>query len=264
VPVNEPIATPPAAQLAWVPDLVVPSLPDLSGLDRVEWAKIDAVFGDAERIPTNVQLLAALGPDDDWQTVFDEDVFGLLANSGDLWESAAVTIPYLAEIARCTGNPVLRRDLVGCLVWFGCNRATDLIIDADIAAIEDRAPTASVPAEQAHAAVGAEAAGLLATWPDQPPAVRFQLVLLAALYPEHGRALRIDVEALAESVPDTSHQVILHLALAMIDGRYDEAIVIAEPTGRWERGFLDDAWLDAPGITDRISAEHAIGRNPCV
>jgi hypothetical protein len=264
VPETRPVAAPPPAQLPMAPDMVEAREPDLSALDTIDWTVIEAVFGPATEIPDRVRWLVGVDatgdPDSEWPEAL-EGVTELLVNSDDLWEAAAVTIPFLAELARCSGDPTHRRDLLQWLFGFATKVADDLILDADVAAIEDRAPAAARSSYRAHEVVGAEAASLLGTWPAQPPTVRFQLARLAAIYPQRGRWLRSEIASLAHSIPDTRHHVILRIALAMLDGRYTDAVVLAEPTSRWTKAFLDHAWLDAPGISDRTRAEHALGRS---
>ncbi len=189
------------------------------------------------------------------------EVTELLTNSGDLWDATAVTVPFLAEIARCSRDPEHRRDLVAWLFVFASRAADDMIMDGDLAAVEDRQPVAYRESRQARQAVGVEVPSLLAMRPAEPPLVRFQLARLAALYPEQAQHLCAEIAALADSIPGTRHQVVLHLALAQLDGRDDQAIELAELAGRWETGYLNETWQDTPGVSDRSRAEHALSRS---
>ncbi len=263
VPALIPVVTPPKAHLSMTPDLVERRQPDLSGLDVIDWASIAAVGETGARIPDRLRRLAAIdasGDSDGWSDAL-EAVTELLTNSGDLWDAAAVTVPFLAELARCTGVAAHRRDLTAWLFALAGGVATELILDADRAAIQRRAPAASAEVLRTYEAVGAEVGSLLATWAAQPPAVQLQLARLAGLFPEHGRGLRGEIAAFADGITGTRQHVILHLVLALLDERYEDAVVLAAPTGRWRMGHLDNAWLDAPGITNRASAEHALDRS---
>lgn len=275
VPRLAPVVTPPKAHLALGQQRAVARRPDLSGLDAIDWVNTRAVFDAATKIPARVRRLAAVDAgdeiDDDWdENSWEEDnpwsqalfeVTELLMNSGTLWDAAAPTIPFLAEITRCSPDPQHRRDVIAWLFVFASEVADDLIMDADFAAVDDRQPVAHHESQHAHHAVGVEVPSLLAMWPAEPPAVRFQLARLAALYPEHSRDLVAEVAALADTIPGTRHQVILHLALALLDGDYDRALELAELTGRWEWAHLNPTWQDTPGVSDRTRAEHALSRS---
>lgn len=264
VPVIPAVVTPPKASPSLTPDLVMARRPDLSGLDGIDWSHVKAVASGGLEVPDRVRWLATADTSDDpggdWPDALHE-LHELLTNSGDLWEAAVVTVPFLVELAHCTGIAKHRRDLFRWLFFLAARPADDMIAGADYAAVENRPPRAGVESQRAYEAVGAEITGLLATWPLQPPAVRFELARLAGLYSEQGRSVRGEIAALADAYSGTTHEVILQLVLALLDERYDDAIVLAEPTGRWDGGNLAYGWLDAPGITNRISAEHALGRS---
>ena len=275
VPTLAPVVTPPKAHLLLGPQRAQARRPDLSGLDDIDWAHTRAAFDEAEQIPARVRRLAAVDAGDevhdDWDpNSWEEDnpwsqaafeVTELLMSSGTLWEAAALTVPFLAEITRCSRDPEHRRDLVAWLFVFASQVADDLIIHADYAAVEDRQPVAYRESQDTYDAVGVEVASLLAMWPSEPPAVRFQLARLAALYPEQGQHLRAQVASLADTIPGTRHEVILHLVLAMLDGHYDRALELAELTGRWKTAWLNATWRDTPGVSDRTRAEYALGRS---
>ena len=70
--------------------------------------------------------------------------------------------------------------------------------------------------------------------------------------------MRLEVVSLLATWP--AHAV-LGIVLAMLDRRYTDAIALATPTARWELAYMNIAWLDAPDVSDRIRAEHALGRN---
>lgn len=249
----------PRVDLASAPGTAAGRAPDLSGLDRIDWSTVSAVaYGGAE-IPGWLRRLAETDsePDDEWMWALDE-LTSLLMQQGDLWDAAAVVMPFLAELPHASSDPVHRATLIGWIWFLAANEAADIAGDADQAAVQNRSPQPAPQSTAARRAAEPEVPGLLATWPQQSPNVRLELARLAALYPAVARPYRDEIASLAASVDGTRQHITLTISLAMIDDHCEQAIQIGRATAEWSKGSCYSGLQAAPGLSLRTRAELAL------
>lgn len=71
--------------------------------------------------------------------------------------------------------------------------------------------------------------------------------------------LRDEIQRLAETVSGSSQDAVLKLAIALLDGRHADAIALTESMAGWVTVLK--YWHDAPGLSDRLRAEHVLVRS---
>ncbi|WP_433200909.1 hypothetical protein ACQP00_29610 [Dactylosporangium sp. CS-047395] len=228
---------PPPATLPLTPDHAEDVPIDLSGLDDIAWADLEHAQGDAEDVP---ELLRALAdPYGDWDLTLDELVGGKLLHQGTYYSATATALPFLTRLIVSGALPAKERlDLYYVLFC-----ATD---------------RTGAWADDVHRTVGLQLPALLARWDAEPPAIRYALACLAALYPDHAGHVGDDIADLAGQVAGTQPGAYLNLAHALVQGRDDDALAIATDIVAWDTaadpGLLDDPDPDAT----------AAGRAACV
>lgn len=247
---------PPPAPLRLAPDQAEDIPIDLSGLDDIAWADLEHAHGPADDVP---DLLRALtDPYGDWNQTLDELFGDDVLHQGTCYSATAPALPFLTRMIVSGALPAKQRlDLYAWLLIAAGRWAEGLLIDADRAAVQNRPPTADDWAQEVHRTVGAQLPALLARWNTEPPAVRFALACLAALYPHHGRQIGDHIADMAERFTGTQPGTYLQLARALVQAQDDQALAIATGIVAWEEDH-DPGWLEAPGITAAVKGRHVL------
>jgi hypothetical protein len=251
---------PPAARLALTPDRVVDAAADaavdLTRLEDIPWAQLDHAHGAATDIADLIRAL--VHQPDDFAAVLDELLGDDLLHQGTCYSATAPAMTFLTQLIVSGSLPASRRlELYSWLVYAADRWAASLLGDADRAAVQHRPPAADPWTQDVRRAVAGELPALLARWGKEPPALRYVLACLAALYPDRGRIVADEVAAIAAEYTNTQHGAYLQLAAALVRTDDDQALVIARDILAWEDD-LDPGWLDAPGVTTTLRAGHVL------
>jgi hypothetical protein len=247
---------PPATTLDLTPDHPGAAPADLAGLAGVDWAGLSHAHGAADDVPGLIEALAR--DDDEWADVLDELCGDNLLHQGTCYAATAPALPFLARLITTGGLPAARRrDLCGWLVTAADRRPAGLLADADRAAALGRAAEAAPWTVDVHRAVGAQLPALLARWPVEPPAIRFALACLAALFPDHGGRITGEVAALATGWAGEQAGAYLRLAGALLHADAGRALRLAEDVVAWDEDLEPD-WLDAPEVSAAVRAGHVL------
>ncbi|MEU2170941.1 hypothetical protein ACH47V_25795 [Micromonospora chersina] len=247
---------PPAAPLALTPDYADNTPIDLSGLDEVPWADLTHAHGSAEDIPDLLRALA--DPFADWNQNLDELFGDSLLHQGSCYSATAHALPFLARMITAGALPAKQRlDLYAWLI-FAADRWNDgLLADADRAAVEGRLPQPAPWSLDVHLAVDEQLSELLTRWEAEPPAVRFVMACLAALYPHHGRQISDHITSMALEFDGTEPGEYLQLAAELVHSRDDQALAAATDIVAWEESH-DPNWLNATELTIAVRAGHVL------
>jgi hypothetical protein len=252
------VAAPPAVPLALTPDHAEDVPIDLSGLDEIPWADLEHAHGSAEDVPDLLRALA--DPFGDWDRTLDELFGDNLLHQGTCYSATAPALPFLTRLITSGALPAPQRlDLHVWLLIAADRWADGLLGDADRAAAEGRSPRSEAWTRDVHVTVDEQLPALLARWETEPPALRFVLACLAALYPHHGRQIGEQLTAMAEEFDGTQPGAYLRLADALVQSRDDQAFAAAADIASWEEGHNPD-WLDATGLTVAVRAGHVLAR----
>ncbi|GAA1264128.1 hypothetical protein Psi02_76320 [Planotetraspora silvatica] len=250
------VAPPPPAPLALTPDTAQDVPIDLSGLDDIPWADLAHAHGSAEDIP---ELLRALAdPFGDWNPTLDELFGDNLLHQGSCYSATAPALPFLTRMIVSGALPARQRlDLYVWLLIAADRWADSLLGDADRAVVQGGLPIPATWTEDVHLVVGDQLSRLLSQWETEPPAVRFVLACLAALYPHHGRRIGDQITHMAQKFHGTQPGAYLLLAEALVHTDDDRALAVATDIIAWETNH-DPGWLDAAGVTIPAKAGHVL------
>jgi hypothetical protein len=253
---------PPPAWLALTPDHVVTdgaatgAAVDLARLEAIAWSQLGHAHGAATDIPELIRALA--DQPDDFTAILDELLNDDLLHQGTCYSATAPAMPFLSRLLLSGALPAAhRQELCTWLAYAADRWADSLITDADRAAAQHRAPAAAPWTQDVRRAVAGDLPALLARWRGEPPALRYVLACLAALYPDQGRALADQVAAMAADYAGTRHGAYLHLAAALVRGDDEQALATAEDIYTWEDD-LEARWLDATGVSATLKAGHIL------
>ncbi|WP_107658174.1 hypothetical protein [Nocardia suismassiliense] len=100
-----------------------------------------------------------------------------------------------------------------------------------------------------HRAIDCEVPWLLARWDAEPPATRYLLAVLAAIYPQHGHHLRDHIGTMAADCPGTKQSAYLLLAEAVLRDDEERTTALVAEISAWARLDLDDI-----GLTPQLTA----------
>ncbi|WP_125727687.1 hypothetical protein [Kibdelosporangium aridum] len=236
------IIEPPDATLALTPDDWEETEIDLSGLDDVDWAALDHAHGSAEDIPDLIRGLAyEFEVWEEWTEIHSELFADNLLHQGTCYSATAPAMPFIAEMLASGGLPAVCRSYL----------YTDLVLAAGEweSSIVARmrlggGPVAAAWTDEVYQAVGAFVPALLARWDFEPPANRYLLAFLAALYSRTEVADKVD--AMADQFSDTKPGCYLRLAAALLRGADDEAAEMSAGIAAWED--YDDGYMDVPDV----------------
>jgi hypothetical protein len=250
---------PPTARLALTPDRVgdaAADAVDLTRLEDISWAQLDHAHGGAADVPNLIRALAH--QPDDFTAVLDQLLGDDLLHQGTCYSATAPAMPFLTRLLVSGSLPASRRlELCTWLVFAAGRWAASMLWDADRAAAHHRPPAADPWTQDVRRAVAGELPALFARWSEEPPALRYVLACLAALYPDQGRKVADEVAAMATDYADTQHGAYLRLAGALVRSDDDQALAIARDILTWEDD-LEPGWLDVPGVTAALRAGHVL------
>ncbi|MGC5311658.1 hypothetical protein [Micromonospora zamorensis] len=250
------VAPPPATALALTPDHAEDKPIDLSGLDEVPWPELGHAHGDAEDIPGLLRALA--DPFGDWDQTLAELFGDDLLHQGTCYSATAPALPFLSRMIASGALPARQRlDLCVWLLYAADRWADGLLADADRAAVEGRPPQPQAWTLDVHLAVDELVPALLTRWETEPPAVRFALACLAALFPHHGRQIGDRITSMAQGFDGTEPGAYLRLAEALVHTRDDEALAVATDIVAWEESH-DPDWLNAADLVVGVRAGHVL------
>ncbi|WP_436534372.1 hypothetical protein [Actinoplanes sp. HUAS TT8] len=250
------VEPPPAATLALTPDHAEDAPIDLSGLDEIPWNELSHAHGDAEEIPGLIRALA--DPFGEWGETLDELFGDDLLHQGTCYSATAPALPFLTRLIVSGAVPARQRlDLYVWLLVAAGRRADGVLADADRATVAGRSPEPAAWSLDVHRAVGEQLPALVTRWELEPPAVRFVLAGLAALYPHHGRRIGDRISIMAEEFDGTQPGAYLRLAEALVHGRDQEALTAATGIVAWEDG-LEPEWLDGTDVPAPVRAGHVL------
>jgi hypothetical protein len=242
---------PPSVSLPLRPDRIDHRSADLSGVDDVGWADLDHAYHGLVDIPTMLRALA--DPASDWQDSRDE-LYQTLLHQGTCYPATTAAVPYIAGMVTGGGLGTHRRlGLCGWLLRAAGRRADELIGDADCAAARAHPPRSLPVTDEVHRAVGAQLPLLLDRWDVEPPAVRFVLACLAALYPSDGHRVVDGIAEIGQQYPRSVAGAYLHLASALVRRDDEQAMTLAADIVAWDDD-ASPAWLDAPGLPPALMA----------
>ncbi|MCE7010618.1 hypothetical protein LWC34_48620 [Kibdelosporangium philippinense] len=100
--------------------------------------------------------------------------------------------------------------------------------------------------EEVYRAVGEAVPSLLARWDFEPPANRYLLAFVAALYAR--TEFTDEVSAMADRLSDTKPGCYLRLVVALLRGADDLVAELAEEIATWMY-YGSDSYLDEPGVS---------------
>lgn len=247
---------PPPRALELTPDPGSDAHADLTGLNDVDWAQLSHAHGPADDIPALIRALAQ--NDDRWADILDELFGDNLLHQGTCYSATGRVLPFITRLVTTGGLPAARRlDLYTWLVVAADCWPVSVLGDADRAAMLGRIPEAAPWTSEVHLAVGEQLPALLARWDTEPPAIRFVLACLAALYPEHGQQIVKDVAAMATGYAGQQPGEYLRLAEALLRANDTQALRIAEEIFSWDDDLGPD-WLDVPHVADALKAGHVL------
>jgi hypothetical protein len=251
-------APPPTAPLALTPDHAEDTPIDLSGLDEIPWDNLQHAHGPADDIPDLLRDLA--GPFGDWHQTLDELFGDDLLHQGTCYSATAPALPFLSRMITSGALPAKQRlDLYVWLLIAADRWAAGLLHDADRAAAQGRPPQPQAWTLDVHFAVDDQTPALLTGWETEPPAGKFVLACLAALYPHHGRQIGDQITSLAHEYDGTQPGAYLQLARALVHTQEDQAFAAATDILAWEDS-RDRGWLNAPGLTIAVKAGHVLAQ----
>ncbi|MBN6042345.1 hypothetical protein [Amycolatopsis sp. 195334CR] len=240
-----PVPAPPAAPMALTPDAVRTTPADLTALDAVDWSRLEHAHGPADDVPDLIRALAA--GTGEWADTLDELYGDDLLHQGTCYSATAPGLAVLAGLVGSFAAPQ-RLDLLLCLLYAAGQWGAGLLDDAEPAAAQRRLPQAGPWTQEVHQAIGGELPALLARWPEEPPATRYVLACLAAVYPDHGRPLAREIGVLAREFDGTRPGAFLRLAEALVCGDDERALAIAAEIAAWAED-VDPGWLGVPGTS---------------
>ncbi|WP_435204976.1 hypothetical protein [Micromonospora sp. bgisy143] len=255
-PVIVVIDPPAAAPLALTPDNAQDTPIDLSGLDEISWATLRHAHGSAQDIPDLLRELA--DPFGDWDETLDELFGDDLLHQGSCYSATAPALPFLARMVVSGALPAEQRlDLYVWLLVAVDRWADGLLADADRAAAEGRVPQPDGWSSDVRLAVDEQLPALLDRWESEPPAVRFALACLAALFPHHGRQIGGQITGMAHEFDGTQPGAYLQLAAALVHTRDDQALAAATDIVAWDESH-DPGWLDATNVAVAVKVGHVL------
>jgi hypothetical protein len=247
---------PPAAPLALTPDHAEDTPIDLSDLDEIPWTELRHAHGSAEDIPDLLRALA--DPFGDWDQTLDELFGDNLLHQGTCYSATAPALPFLPRMITSGALPAEQRlDLYVWLLVAADRWADGLLADADRAAAEGRPPQPGAWSLDVHFTVDEQVPALLTRWKTEPPAVRFVLACLAALFPHHGRQIGGQIASMAQEFDGTQPGAYLRLAGALVHTRDDQALAAATDIVAWEESH-DPDWLNATDLAVAVKAGHVL------
>ncbi|MGC5332824.1 hypothetical protein [Micromonospora sp. DT62] len=247
---------PPAAPLALTPDHAEDTPIDLSDLDEIPWTELSHAHGSAEDIPDLLRALA--DPFGEWDQTLDELFGDNLLHQGTCYSATPPALPFLTRMITSRALPAKQRlDLYAWLLVAADRWADELLADADRAAAEGRPPQPAAWSLDVHFSVDEQVPTLLTRWETEPPAVRFVLACLAALFPHHGRQIGDQITSMAQELDGTQPGAYLQLAEALVQTRDGQALVAATDIVAWEDSH-DPDWLNAPDLAVSVKAGHVL------
>ncbi|MCU1643818.1 MAG: hypothetical protein JWN03_4093 [Nocardia sp.] len=187
-----------------------------NGLDDVEWTQLSHAYGSAEDIPG---LLRELLEDHwNWDKLLNELFFGYLVHQGTCYSASAPALAFAAKLTEPGTLPADQR----CTLYQHLRLAVGEWTERQVAAIRaDHQPPLRPDDEWAKAVVdsiGAELPAMLGRWNIEPPMNKYNLAILAAVFPDHGRLATEQVGAFASALRGTRHGPYLGLAAASLRG----------------------------------------------
>jgi hypothetical protein len=249
---------PPAVPLALTPDHAEDTPIELSDLDEIPWTDLGHAHGSAEDIPDLLRALA--DPFGDWDQTLDELFGDNLLHQGTCYSATAPALPFLACMITSGALPAKQRlDLYVWLLIAADRWAAGLLADADRAAVEGRPPQPAAWSLDVHVTVDEQVPGLLTRWETEPPALKFALACLAALFPHHGRQIGDQITSMAQEFNGTRPGAYLQLAEALVHTRDDHALASATDIVSWDESH-DSDWLDATGLAIAVKAGHVLAK----
>lgn len=235
---------PPAVSLALTPDHFEAADIDLCGLDEIPWADLEHAHGSAEDIPDLLRALA--DPFGDWDQTLDELFGDSLLHQGTCYSATAPALPFLARMIASGALPVKQRlDLYGWLLFAVDQWGYGLCGDVDRAMVGGRLAQPAAWSRDVRCTVDEQVPSLLTRWETEPPAVKFVLACLAALFPHHGHQVADQITSLALEFHGTQPGAYLQLAEALVRNRDEQALAVATNIVAWDESH-DPDWLDAP------------------
>ncbi len=247
---------PPAAPLALTPDHAEDTPIELSDLDEIPWTELSHAHGSAEDIPDLLRALA--DPFGDWDQTLDELFGDNLLHQGTCYSATPPALPFLARMIASGALPARQRlDLYVWLLVAADRWTNGLLADADRAAAEGRPPQPAAWSLDVHFTVDEQVPALLTRWDTEPPAVRFVLACLAALFPHHGRQIGDQITSMTHEFDGTQPGAYLQLAEALVQTRDDQALAAATEIVAWEESH-DPDWLNAPDLVVAVKTGHVL------
>lgn len=246
---------PPGAELPLVPDAYGDVPVDVAGVDDIAWEELEHAQGSAADIPGLIHALADPrheGWDEVLATLFGDK----LLHQGDCDTATAPALPFLTRIIVSGAMPARRRlDLYLWLLIAADRLADGLRADAERAAAQGGEPWPAFQSPEVHRIVGEQLPALLDRWETEPPAIRFVIAVLAAIYPEQGAAIGERITEMAQEFQGTQPGEFLRLADALVHGRTTDALAIATDILTWAER-LDPDWLEAQGLPITLRLNH--------
>ncbi|GAA2915820.1 hypothetical protein BXY51_009197 [Actinoplanes cyaneus] len=247
---------PPPALLALTPDHAEDTPIELSGLDEIPWTELSHAHGSAEDVPDLLRALA--DPFGDWDQTLDELFGDNLLHQGTCYSATPPSLPFLARMIASGALPAKQRlDLYVWLLVAADRWADGLLADAGRAAAEGRPPQPAAWSLDVRFTVDEQVPALLTRWETEPPAVRFVLACLAALFPHHGRQIGDQITGMVQELDGTRPGAYLQLAEALVQTRDDQALAAATDIVAWEESH-DPDWLNAPDLAVAVTTGHVL------
>ncbi|MFF3223286.1 hypothetical protein ACFYV7_10870 [Nocardia suismassiliense] len=256
IPLLQPLPDPPPDALWELPADVVPPadalLPadELASLSDIDWPIVS--HDDLDEIPGDVPtLFAALRrEDEDWEWLLAELCYVHLLPHGTCYQATPLGMRHLARLAAPGTLPARRRLQLYEQIVRGAGTMTRQIVEQAFRAKNpDFHPAVAELGRRIHLAIDGEVPWLLARWDAEPPATRYLLAVLAALYPHHGHHLRDHIGTMAADVPGTRQSAYLLLAEAVLRDDEERTAALVAEISAWARLELDDI-----GLTPQLTA----------
>ena len=187
--------------------LWLPTTPKTRPLTCLGWTKflrahLEHAHGSAQDIPDLLRGLA--DPFGDWDQTLDKLFGDDLLHQGTCYSATAPALPFLSRLITSGALPAKQRlDLYVWLLVAADRWADGLLADADRAAAEGRLPQPEASSLDVRSTVDEQLPALLTRWETEPPAAKFVLACLAALFPHHGRQIGDQITRMAQKFDGT-------------------------------------------------------------
>lgn len=193
-----------------------------------------------------------------WEDAYIALISMRLCHQGTVYPATPIAVPFIARLATGGALPAtVRLSLCQTLLYLADRWAASLIDNADYAAATRREAQAAEWTRESRDSITAHIPALMATWHQQPPAIRYVLAGLAALYAEYGSPVAGEVIRMARAYAGTQQRAYLLLAETLLRADDDTALSLATDIVKWDED-ADPAWLDVPETPALVRAGHVL------